>query len=256
MTFKAYPQRKEGIIMKIIPLENLDLKDRTCSLFRFGEEEENPLPLVCALAGDDFSEQLPPYAAALPEDCPPFLLCTFGPVDWNRDYSPWAAPALTKKSEPFPGKGGDTLMFLAENLLPVLHQKYPVSENLLLGYSLGGLLAFWAVCESREFSGCACCSGSLWYDGWTDYLQTHPVRPGVRVYLSLGRREEKARNPRMARVGDATRRSLTLLQHTKGVSSQFTLQEGGHFHQIPERLAAGTAWLLKNQSVKGETSEP
>ena len=110
--------------------------------------------------------------------------------------------------------------------------------------SLGGLLAFWAVCSSGSFAGCASCSGSLWYDGWLDFLEEHPPSPWQRVYLSLGRTEEKARNPRMAQVGEATRRSFERLQRAE-VPSRLVWQDGGHFHQIPRRLAGALTSLLK-----------
>lgn len=230
--------------MKTTSLETFTLQGKTCTLLRGGAAQSGALPLLCVLAGEEFLEQLPDFLKALPKDCPPFLLLSFGPNDWNRDYSPWPAPALSAKGEAFSGGGPQTLRFLTGSLLPYLWGKYAISENLLLGYSLGGLMAFWALCESERFAGCASCSGSLWYDGWLGYLEGHLPRPGSRVYLSLGKTEEKARNSQMAQVGDATRQSAALLEETPGVSTALQWREGGHFYQIPQRLAAGAAWLL------------
>ena len=232
--------------MKPVREEAFTLEQRECRLWQIGEGS-GPLPLVLALCGEQLPEELPEILKAL-SGCPPFLLCSFVPLDWNRDCTPWPAPSLFRGEQPFAGEGAATLGFLQE-LNRVLRSREAVSETLLLGYSLGGLLAFWAVCSSGSFAGCASCSGSLWYDGWLDFLEEHPPSPWQRVYLSLGRTEEKARNPRMAQVGEATRRSFERLQRAE-VPSRLVWQDGGHFHQIPRRLAGALTSLLKMPASK------
>ncbi len=229
------------------------LAGRAVTVFRPGGS--GPLPVVLALAGEDlprtFSQIAPLLAPALESGaCRPFQLACFSPLDWNRALSPWPAPALGPKSAPFAGEGAATLDFLQNQLLPELGRRVPVlpgPENThLLGYSLGGLLALWSLYQTDAFGGAASCSGSLWFDGFLDWAgRRHPQTPsGCRVYLSLGRREEKARDPRMAQVGDATRSFYARLQAEPLVQSvTLDWQEGGHFTAIPQRLAKALLWL-------------
>ena len=58
--------------------------------------------------------------------------------------------------------------------------------------------------ESDVFSGIVCCSGSLWFPDWDHYVRNHVIQSKCSVYLSLGGKEEKAKNKVMAAVGDRT----------------------------------------------------
>ena len=80
------------------------------------------------------------------------------------------------------------------------------------GYSLAGLFALWAACQTDLFRGVAAASPSMWFPGFLEYIKEHPIRSG-RVYLSLGDREEKTRNPVMATVGDCIREGYELLKN-------------------------------------------
>ena len=69
----------------------------------------------------------------------------------------------------------------------------PVSRA-IAGYSLAGLFALWAVFQTDVFDRAASVSGSLWYDGFTDYINSSVSPSGLRqIYLSLGDREKNAR---------------------------------------------------------------
>ena len=114
--------------------------------------------------------------------------------------------------------------------------------KLLLGYSLGGLFALWAGTRTADFPLLASVSGSLWYDGWCEYLEANPCR-GQRVYLSLGEKEPKARNPRMARVGDCTEKTEALLR-ASGVETTLEWNPGGHFNEPEARMARAVRALL------------
>ena len=64
------------------------------------------------------------------------------------------------------------------------------------------------------------------------------------VYLRLGDKEEKARNPVMASVGDAIRRQQALLA-AQGISHMLEWNAGNHFVDADIRMAKGFAWLMK-----------
>ncbi|MDR2933055.1 MAG: alpha/beta hydrolase [Oscillospiraceae bacterium] len=235
-------------------ITDFHLQDKHIWAEMFGDSH-NP-PVIYSLAGDGLLEQLPAIreymAPALKKgQCRPFLLTGYSPVNWNHDYTPWPAPALSSKSAAFTGGGAMTLDWLRGAWMPEIERRLSpraeLTERYVLGYSLGGLCALWMAHACDAFAGCASCSGSLWYDGWTEYTQTHLIQKGgSRVYLSLGLKEEKARNPRMAAVGDATRSLYAHLQAQATVSeSALEWQEGGHFNDVPKRLAKAILWLMK-----------
>ena len=141
-----------------------------------------------------------------------FLLVAFQVEDWNRDFSPWEAPAAFG-TEAFDGQGARTLKWLLEEGVPYIDRTYHVKEqeHWLAGYSLAGLFALWAAYECDTFSGIACCSGSLWFKDWDIYMREHKLKRKCSVYLSLGGKEEKTKNAVMATVGDRTREQEKLL---------------------------------------------
>ena len=139
----------------------------------------------------------------------------------------------------------DTLCGIEHRLLPWLASRYGARPCVLGGYSLGGLFALWASCHTSAFVAVAAASPSVWIDGWTEFAEAHAVQ-AVKVYLSLGDREEHCKNVRMARVGDCIRRQKVLLAAALG--SENTVLEwnpGNHFHDEPQRMAKAFAWCLE-----------
>ena len=79
------------------------------------------------------------------------------------------------------------------------------------GYSLAGLFALWAAYQTDVFKGVAAASPSMWFPGFADYMRENIIHAKF-VYLSLGDKEEKTRNPVMAAVGDRIREAYGLLR--------------------------------------------
>ena len=104
-------------------------------------------------------------------------------VDWFNDLSPWKAPAVFRNI-PF-GSGAqktlDKILKLAGN---------PEKEYVIGGYSMGGLFALWACCQTDRFLGAAAVSPSVWFPGFAEYTASSRMM-AKQVYLSLGDREEK-----------------------------------------------------------------
>ena len=230
------------------------LRDKSCLLYLPPQQAE-PLPLVVALAGSSLAGELEAVMAlvepAVEEGlCAPFLLAAFAPADWNSEFTPWPAPGLQKNAPPFGGRAGETLAFVQEALIPYIEERFSVlpgpQGHMLLGYSLGGLTALWAAYRTDAFGAVASCSGSLWYDGWAEFMEkNHPAGP-VSIYLSLGRDEEHTRSPRMKAVGPNTRTaSWHCNQDARVVRHAYREQPGGHFDDIPQRLAEALLWLNK-----------
>ncbi len=177
-----------------------------------------------------------------------FLLVAFQVEDWNRDFSPWEAPAVFG-TEGFSGQGAETLRWLTEESIPYIDQTFDMKEqeHWLVGYSLAGLFTLWAAYESDRFSGIACCSGSLWFPNWNIYVGEHVLRSKCNVYLSLGGKEEKTKNKVMATVGDRTREQERILQEDP-LAEHVILEwnAGGHFADEGKRLAKGIRGLFES----------
>lgn len=157
-------------------------------------------------------------------------------VDWFRDLSPWKAPAL-----PGTPAFGDGAQETLDRILELTGQ--PGKTYILGGYSMGGLFALWAACRTDAFSAVAAASPSVWFPGFTEYMAAAGVRTG-RVYLSLGDREEKTRNPVMAAVGDRIREIHAMLE-AQEIPCCLEWNEGNHFRDPEERMAKGFAWAMK-----------
>ena len=130
------------------------------------------------------------------------LWAAFAVEDWNDALSPWLAPPVFGKHG-FAGQAEKTLAYIQTTLIPELFTAYHLAEQTkiaLCGYSLSGLFALWAGSQSERFNAVAGVSPSVWFPGYGDYEQAHPIRAEY-VYLSLGDREEQTKNRAMAAVG-------------------------------------------------------
>ena len=172
--------------------------------------------------------------------------------DWFRDLPPWpAAPVFGRQAF---GDGAErTLRELTDTVIPGVDVSCPNAKRdyILGGYSLAGLFALWAAHRTDRFAGVAAVSPSVWYPGWIDYAAEHGIR-SPRVYLSLGDREEKKRNPVMATVGAAIREQHRLLTDA-GIRCRLDWNPGNHFVDSDRRMARGFAWLLAE--LRMENSE-
>lgn len=176
----------------------------------------------------------------------PFALAAFEIADWNRELSPWTAPPVFGR-EPFGGGAEETLGFLTDRLLPELFSRLSLPEGVPLclgGYSLAGLFALWAATRTDRFCDISAASPSVWFPGWLDYAKAHPLR-APRVYLSLGDREERARNPVMAAVGACIREQYEILRQDHIVTLEWN--PGNHFQDAETRCARAFCWIAAQQ---------
>ena len=170
-----------------------------------------------------------------------FSLVAFMIKDWNQELTPWAAPPVFGKI-PFGDGAEKTLEFITSQLLPEV--KGDIPYLILGGYSLAGLFALWAGYQTDQFEGIVAASPSVWYPQWIDYAsEKSPLAQSV--YLSLGDKEEKAKNQVMAQVGNAIRKQHELLNGQK-VNTTLEWNPGNHFVDSEKRTAKGFAWVLNN----------
>ena len=205
---------------------------------------EPDAPVIYLNTYSDESQQV--FRAAQAAGCPLFTLVTIGNLNWNHDMAPWDSPAAFKSGEPFTAGADDYLRLLVEEILPRAEKDLigtPVWRG-VVGYSLAGLFALYAICQTEIFSRVGSISGSLWFPGLKQYIFTHkPKRPPDRIYFLLGDKESKTRNPILRSVRQDTEEIYNSYR-SMGVDAVFQLNPGNHNHHAAERTAAGIAWLL------------
>ncbi len=168
-----------------------------------------------------------------------FRLITFKINDWNRQLSPWEAPAVFGR-EGFGNGAADTLREILEYCGDRTKTYY------LGGYSLAGLFALWAAYRTDRFQGIAAASPSMWFPGFSEFMKENEIRTR-RVYLSLGDREAKTRNPVMSTVGDRIREAHALLCG-QGIDCTLEWNAGNHFVDSDKRTAKAFLWVMKEKS--------
>ena len=164
-----------------------------------------------------------------------FTLVAFRIRNWNVELSPWKAPAVFGR-EDFGEGASNTLCYVLDELVT----RFKGNRYCLGGYSLAGLFALWSGYQTDVFSSIVGASPSVWFPKWIEYADRHKMKAN-RVYLSLGDKETKARNPIMARVGECIERMHKLLDCEKMVE----WNEGNHFKDNAIRTAKGLAWAIR-----------
>lgn len=228
-------------------------------------------PIAYVIGGFERAEEIAaawadPRASLAFIDCP----------DWNRDLSPWPAPACFRGGEAFSGEADRFLNELLTEIIPGVESflaARPVSANseanppaamsticaqngdartnasaaprAIVGVSLAGLFGVYALFRTAAFSLCASVSGSLWFDGFSDFMASNDMtaRP-ARIYLSLGDREERTKNQRLRPVGEATRAASARFA-LLGIETRFEMNPGNHFADPVPRLIRALDWLYQ-----------
>ena len=167
-------------------------------------------------------------------------------VDWNRELSPWAGKRAFRGGEDFTGGADVYLMELTETIVPAVEENldFTPSARILAGYSLAGLFALYAMYRTDIFTRIGSISGSLWYDGFLDFmLENQPMRIPDWIYFSLGDREKITRNQRLGVVEENT---ILAEKHMRSLGSAtvFELNPGNHFADAVDRIAKGLRWLV------------
>ena len=179
-------------------------------------------------------------------DCPDCNLMVVHGIDWNKDMSPWKAEAVFKGEADFDGGADSYLKILTEELIPQAKRDYGLipEKTYIAGYSLAGLFSLYSLYNTDYFDGACSCSGSLWYPGFREYAIDNDFKKiPARIYLSLGDKEAKTKNPIMSKVEENTR---ILYEHyvSKGIDAAFVLNPGGHFKDERKRLQQGINRLV------------
>lgn len=176
-----------------------------------------------------------------------FTLAAVSGLRWEDDLTPWPIPPIMKGGAPCAGQADAYIELLAKRILPEISSGLPSAPEYiaLAGYSLAGLFALYAMYRTDLFARVASASGSLWYPDFAEFVKTHaPARRPDALYLSLGDREGKTRNPLMRPVEENTR-ILAEFYRGAGIRTAFELNPGGHFNDPNGRMARAIAWMLE-----------
>lgn len=233
----------------IIQNENVNIGSIHCNVFA----TERPEVLLIQPSArhenknDGISREVEALAASSTKG---FAIVFFDTVEWAKALMPWQDEAVSRNEE-VGTHAQDTLIYIEENLVPWLHERFGKLPCIIGGYSLGGLFALWAARQSAAFCAVAAASPSLWIKGWADFADNRSLNAQL-AYVSLGDREEHCRNQRMARIGDCVRHEhLTLANQIGSSATTLEWNSGGHFGEEAERTAKAFEWCIKNINKAG-----
>jgi predicted alpha/beta superfamily hydrolase len=160
-------------------------------------------------------------------------------VNWNDDLTPWPAEGVFKKAKPFGGHAALFLDKLTNEIIPEAEKSLGVedAERTIMGVSLSGLFAVWACFNTNAFTNVISISGSLWYDGFVEWMEKQMPTPCLKkVCMLLGEKEKNAKDKRMATVEERTLVAANILKSKRQAAVTFELVEGTHFSPIMPRL--------------------
>lgn len=184
--------------------------------------------------------------------CGEFTLAAVEGAVWDSEMTPWPAPPAAGRKEPFPGGADVYIAELTEEIIPAVCKALPSEpeRRIIAGYSLAGLFSLYCVHRTDVFSAAVSASGSLWYPGFTEFMRTNGISDRTEsVYLSLGDRESRTKDPVLSRVEEKTAEAEKILR-SEGVDTIFELNPGGHFRDAVLRTAKGIKRVLKKDPNK------
>ncbi|MCR5720511.1 MAG: alpha/beta hydrolase [Lachnospiraceae bacterium] len=206
------------------------------------DREESPLVVLIIHEGDGW--EIVEEVSKKGVFCNFYVLC---PKNWNKAMTPWPAKGVFKSGEDFAGNAEEYLNELLNDKLPYVFESLgerPESVG-LVGYSLAGLFALYAVSKTDVFDKTASVSGSLWYKGFTEYLKEKGLwNKDMKIYLSVGDREDKSADS-LVRTVSAKTDEATLILKEQGHRVTLERNEGNHFHDVTGRIAKAVTNLYK-----------
>lgn len=175
------------------------------------------------------------------------LLCIEG-MDWERELTPWPEKNAFRGA-PYGGEAQAYLGFILKEALPWARAQLGGDSPgaYILGYSLAGLFALYALYESDAFLGGGSVSGSVWYGDFLEYCEARKPHAPKGVYLSLGDKEKNTRNPVLCQVETCTLRLRDTLKG-QGVPVIFESNPGNHFFEPEKRCHKAARWLLQQDA--------
>lgn len=214
--------------------------------FSFKEGKSKEAPLIVIPSFEDNVSQIIENVKLLTDK--DFSLLTIYDFDWNNNLSPYKASTIFKGASDFKGEAKDFLELVILKLI----SEVTIKENIrpiykaLVGYSMAGLFAVYALFKTDAFLKIGSVSRSLWYPNFVEFIKNSEVLHSISTfYMSLGDKEKKTKNQTMSQVET---NSLVIFDRisSKIPHSKFELNKGNHFQDEPLRVAKCIAYLLSN----------
>lgn len=133
--------------------------------------------------------------------------------DWENDFTPFKHKAVFKGGRDFLGGASEySVKFLeiVKNIEKDLDLK--IDYRILAGYSLAGLFALYSTSKTDIFDKICCCSASLWFPGFIDYIKDNDFTFND-GYFSIGDIENKTKNVFLSKSLDMMNESVDLLKN-------------------------------------------
>lgn len=207
------------------------------------EQADAPLIILNNYSGDGASVIQAMGGIGTP-DC---NLLVIGNLKWDHDMTPWYCPPTSENDTPCTGGADEYLELLLTRIIPQARTMLQGEPRLtgIAGYSLAGLFALYAMYQCDTFDRVASMSGSLWFPEFKEYVLSHDLRKHPeKLYLSLGDREAKTRNPYLKTVQDNTEQIVSHYEQM-GLNVIWELNPGNHFKDAALRSAKGIKSILE-----------
>ena len=207
------------------------------------EQAEAPMIILNNYSGDGASVIRAMEEIGTP-DC---HLLVVGNLKWDHDMTPWYCPPTSENDTPCTGGADEYLELLLTRIIPQARTMLQGEPRFMgiAGYSLAGLFALYAIYQCDAFDRAASMSGSLWFPEFKEYVLSHELRKRPeKLYLSLGDREAKTRNPYLKTVQDNTEQIVSHYEQM-GLNVTWELNPGNHFKDAALRSAKGIKAILK-----------
>lgn len=233
--------RGETVGVQVMNIEKFESAGKVATLYR-SKESGSPLIILNNYTGDGKSVM---EAAEKPERKDFNLLCV-GNLNWDHDMTPWYCPPILPKDTPYTGGADEYLKLLLDDILPECLKRVDgtPSHISVAGYSLAGLFALYALYHTDVFERAASMSGSLWFPGFKEYVFSHEMqRKPEKLYLSLGNKEARTRNPYLKVIQENTERIAGHFREA-GIDVTFEMNPGNHFKDAALRSAKGILAIL------------
>jgi len=182
------------------------------------------------------------------------ILIGIKPDNRNNEYTPWQARALKASNPDYGGQGADYLSFLVNSLKPYIDTTYRTLRSTehtgIAGASFGGLISMYAAYLYPEvFGRIAVISGSFWYEGFIEFMQTTKLEVnGHRLYMDVGALEGLRKNSIQKNMVDKNKTAYDILLD-KGFTVQdcrLLIEEGANHEQSSflRRFPYALQWLF------------
>lgn len=173
----------------------------------------------------------------------PSIVVGIANVDRKRDFTFPTTVAADKEQFPTTGGSQAFINFLAQELIPFVDAQYHTTKDrLLIGQSLGGLLAAEVLFERPElFQRYLIVSPSIWWDNGSLLARkaaflTHPERAPAEVFIAVGKEGR--------RMESDARKLYARVRKSRAIRSGFGhLPKHDHGNILHQAVLDGFRWM-------------